>query len=105
VTSVARTTDRPRRRFRIHFNTDDRRHPIENALSVTVFVLGVLALVTGLIVDLHVIASWAGALGFPTGLYAQYISVTTTERSLIVVGLVGSFVGAALGIYHGGFFP
>ena len=44
-------------------------------------------------------------LGFPTGLYAQYISVTTTERSLNIVGLVGSFVGAALGIYHGGFFP
>jgi len=94
-----------RETFRARLNADGRRHPVENMLTLTTLVLGVLAFVTGFIVAAHAIAAWAGVLGFVTGLYAQYISVTTTERSLIVVGLVGSFVGAALGIYHGGFFP
>ncbi|GAA2898157.1 hypothetical protein GCM10020220_104850 [Nonomuraea rubra] len=53
----------------------------------------------------HAIASWFGTLGFGVGLYSQYISATTPQRSLNIVGLVGSFVGAALGIAHGGFLP
>lgn len=86
-------------------DADGRRHPVENALTVTTLVLGLLAFVTGFIVAAHAIASWAGVLGFVIGLYSQYISATTAERSLNVVGMVGAFVGAALGIFHGGFFP
>jgi hypothetical protein len=39
------------------------------------------------------------------GLYSQYVSVTTPQRSLNIMGLVASFVGVALGIAHGGFLP
>lgn len=89
--------------FRSRFNADDRRHPVENMVTFVTLILGLVAFVTGFIVAAHAVASWAGVLGFLIGLYSQYISATTVERSLNVIGLVGSFVGAALGIYHGGF--
>lgn len=90
---------------RLTLNTDGRRHPIENVLTVATLLLGLAALVTGLIVSAHVVACWTGALGFLIGLYAQYVSATTAERALNIVGIVTAFVGAALGIYHGGFLP
>lgn len=89
--------------LRLTLNTDGRRHPIENVLTISTLTLGLLALITGLIVATHAIASWAGAAGFLIGLVAQYVSATTAERALNIVGLVSAFVGAALGIYHGGF--
>ncbi|GAA4569560.1 hypothetical protein GCM10023193_53780 [Planotetraspora kaengkrachanensis] len=90
---------------RFTLNTDGARHPAENVLTVATLLIGILAFVTGFIVRAHMIASWAGALGFLGGLYTQYISATTAQRSLIIVGVVASFVGVALGIYHGGFVP
>ncbi|MBB4699881.1 hypothetical protein [Sphaerisporangium siamense] len=95
----------PLGRHRLTLNTDGKRHPLQNIMTTATLTLGVLALVTGFVVDLHMAASWAGVLGFLGGLYAQYISATTAERSLNIVGIVGAFVGAALGIYHGGFIP
>ncbi|MFD0657239.1 hypothetical protein [Thermocatellispora tengchongensis] len=93
------------RPFRLTLNSDGRSHPVENLLSIATLVVGLLAFITGFIPGAHVIASWAGALGFGGGLYSQYISATTPERALNVVGIVASFVGVALGIYHGGFMP
>ncbi|MEO3811377.1 hypothetical protein ABGB17_20480 [Sphaerisporangium sp. B11E5] len=90
---------------RLTLNSDGQRHPLENALTLTALGLGVVALACGLIVQAHVAASWAGALGFPIGLYAQYVSATTAERSINIVGIIMSFVGVALGIFHGGFIP
>jgi hypothetical protein len=74
-------------------------------MTIATLLLGIVAFVTGFIVSAHVIASWVGAIGFCGGLYAQYISSTRAQRSLIIVGVVGSFVGVALGIAHGGFMP
>ncbi|GLX01049.1 hypothetical protein [Microtetraspora sp. NBRC 16547] len=91
--------------FRLTLNTDGRPHTLENALAVGTLVFGLLAIVSGFFVGLHVVASWVGAIGFLGGLYAQYVSVTTPQRSIIICGIVGSFVGAALGIAHGGFLP
>lgn len=99
-----RARERARTPFRL-LNTGGGRHPVENALAVTTLVLGLVAFVSGLIVAAHVVASWTGALGFGVGLIAQYVSATTAERSVIVVGIVASFVGAVLGIAHGGFVP
>jgi hypothetical protein len=96
-------TRRGNERLRLTLNTDGRRHPIENVLTISTIVLGLLAFVTGFIVSAHPVASWAGVFGFVIGLIAQYVSATTAERALNIVGIVGSFVGAALGIYHGGF--
>jgi hypothetical protein len=90
--------------FRL-LNSDGRPHLVENVLSVGTLICGLVAFATGLIPGAHVIASWLGALGFVGGLYSQYVSATTPERALNIVGIVGSFVGAAFGIYHGGFLP
>ncbi len=51
------------------------------------------------------VSSWFGTLGFGLGLYSQYISATTPQRSLNIIGIVASFVGVALGIASGGFLP
>ncbi|TMS00517.1 hypothetical protein EJK15_01725 [Nonomuraea basaltis] len=94
-----------RERFRLTLNTDGRPHPIENVLAVATLALGVVAFVSTFWIAAHPISAWAGTLGFGVGLYSQYVSETTPQRSLNIVGLVGSFVGAALGIAHGGFLP
>ncbi|MBO3750264.1 hypothetical protein J5X84_29640 [Streptosporangiaceae bacterium NEAU-GS5] len=86
-------------------NTDGESHTVENVLAIGTLVCGVIAFITGFIVSAHVIASWFGALGFGGGLYAQYVSATTPQRSVIIAGVVASFVGVALGIAHGGFIP
>jgi len=36
------------------------------------------------------------------GLYAQMMSATREQRILIVTGMIGAFVGLALGLAHGG---
>ncbi|SDL53408.1 hypothetical protein SAMN05421874_12371 [Nonomuraea maritima] len=94
-----------RERFRFTLNTDGRPHPTENALAIATLACGIVAFVATFWPAAHVVSSWIGTLGFGMGLYSQYVSATTPQRALNVVGLVGSFVGAALGIAHGGFLP
>jgi hypothetical protein len=91
--------------FNLTLNTDGRPHPRENLMAIATLLCGLVAFVAGFIVRAHVIASWAGAIGFCGGLYAQFVSETTAQRAVIIVGVVASFVGAALGIAHGGFVP
>jgi hypothetical protein len=91
--------------FRLTLNTDGRHHTVENILTFSTLILGLVAFVSGIIVSGHVIASWAGTLGFAGGLYSQYVSATTPERALNIIGIIAAFVGAAFGIYHGGFMP
>ncbi|WP_236003437.1 hypothetical protein [Nonomuraea antri] len=92
-------------RFRLTLNSDGHPHPVENILAVATLVCGLVAFVATFFPAAHMISSWFGTLGFGVGLYSQYISATTPQRSLNIVGLVASFVGAALGIAHGGFLP
>ncbi|MDF5756135.1 hypothetical protein [Spongiactinospora sp. TRM90649] len=93
------------RPFRLTLNSDGLSHPVENLLSIATLLCGLVAFVTGFIPQAHVIASWAGALGFGGGLYSQYVSATTAERAVNIVGIVASFVGVTQGIFHGGFVP
>ncbi|GAA3132332.1 hypothetical protein GCM10010466_23660 [Planomonospora alba] len=86
-------------------DADGRPHPLENGLSIATFTLGVIAFVCGLFPGAHVAAAWLGAVGFWGGFYSQYVSATTPERALNIIGIVASFVGVAMGIYHGGFLP
>lgn len=90
---------------RMRLNSDGRRHPVQNILSVVTLACGVVAFVTAFIPSAHAIAAWFGVVGFVGGLFSQYVSATTAERSLNIVGIVASFVGVAFGIYHGGFYP
>ena len=92
-------------RFRLTLNSDGHRHPVENTLAIATVVCGLVAFAALFFPGGHVIASWFGTLGFGTGLYSQYVSATTPQRSLNVVGLVASFLGVALGIAGGGFLP
>ncbi|GIH29570.1 hypothetical protein Aph01nite_78800 [Acrocarpospora phusangensis] len=89
--------------FRLTLNTDGRPHTRENILAVGTFLVGVLAFILGFVVSAHVVATALGIIGFAGGLFAQYVSVTTPQRSIIIMGIVASFVGALLGIAHGGF--
>ncbi|HEU5157589.1 MAG TPA: hypothetical protein VFU43_11380 [Streptosporangiaceae bacterium] len=84
-------------------NTDGERHPKENSLAVVSFVLGIAAFALGLVVAAHLPAAIIGIVGFPIALYSQMVSATTGERWLNVIGMIGSFIGLALAIAHGGF--
>ncbi|MER6952011.1 hypothetical protein ABZ297_02030 [Nonomuraea sp. NPDC005983] len=92
-------------RFRLTLNSDGQSHPIENLMAISTLVCGLVAFVATFFPGGHVVSSWFGTLGFGMGLYSQYISVTTPQRSLNIVGVVASFVGVALGIARGGFLP
>jgi hypothetical protein len=89
----------------VTLNSDGQRHPLENGLAVFTLVTGVVSFATGWVVSQHMIATITGAASLLVGLYAQLISATRAERMVIVTGLVAAFVGAALGIAHGGFTP
>lgn len=89
----------------VTLNTDGSRHPLENSLAMFTLVAGVVAFAFGFVVSRHVVASWLGLAALLVGLYAQMISATRAERMIIVTGLVAAFVGLALGLGHGAFFP
>lgn len=86
------------------FATDGRPHPLQNVLMIVAGVLGILAFVTAMFHNLHLISSWAGLIGLLTGAYGQYISKTTWERFALVLGMGASGVGLLLGVAHGGLF-
>ncbi|MEW1698242.1 hypothetical protein ACIQCR_01945 [Streptomyces sp. NPDC093249] len=86
------------------FATDGKPHPIQDTLVGVTLVLGVLAFATAQFSNLHLLSSWAGLVGIVTGGYGQFISVTTRERFLLIIGLGMSAVGFFLGMAHGGLF-
>ncbi|MFI6702273.1 hypothetical protein ACIBJC_25445 [Streptomyces sp. NPDC050509] len=86
------------------FSTDGKSHPLQDTLIVVTLALGLLAFVTAFFHQLHLISSWAGLVGILTGAYGQFISVTTRERFLLIIGLGASAVGFFLGMAHGGLF-
>ncbi|GAA1151518.1 hypothetical protein GCM10009654_03590 [Streptomyces hebeiensis] len=86
------------------FSTDGKRHPLQDTLMAVTLVLGLLAFFTAFFNHLHLLSSWAGLVGILTGAYGQFISVTTRERFLLIIGLGASAVGFFLGMAHGGLF-
>jgi hypothetical protein len=96
---------RPRPRLPFTLNSDGRRHPLENALTIFTLLAGLIAFATGFIVRQHMLATLIGVAALVVGLYAQLVSATREQRILIVTGLVAAFVGVALGLAHGGFTP
>lgn len=92
----------PARLPQVTLNTDGKRHPVENALTIFTFAAGIAAFVLGLITRTHLAATVIGIVAFLVGAYVQLISATREQRMLIVTGMVGAFVGMGLGIAHGG---
>ncbi|MEU3600831.1 hypothetical protein ABZ714_19225 [Streptomyces sp. NPDC006798] len=86
------------------FATDGKPHPLQDTLAGVTLVLGVLAFVSSWFPGLHLLSSWTGLIGILTGAYGQFISETTRERFVLVLGLGASAAGFYLGLAHGGLF-
>ncbi|MFI8517436.1 hypothetical protein ACIGEZ_06360 [Streptomyces sp. NPDC085481] len=84
------------------FATDGKPHPLQDTLMGVTLFLGVLSFITAQFHSLHALASWAGLIGIVAGAYGQFISVTTRERFVLIVGLGASAVGFYLGMFYGG---
>jgi drug/metabolite transporter (DMT)-like permease len=107
-------TVRTRRQSRIphvSLNSDGQPHPVLNALSVFTLVDGLVSFALGMVLvnvssaghGTAVTAAVTGLAALLVGLYAQMMSETREQRILIVTGIIGGFVGLALGLAHGGF--
>lgn len=83
-------------------NTDGRPHPVENSFAAVTLLLGAVAIITSIWPGLHLVSSWFGLIGILTGAWGQFISATTGERFLTVIGLGSAAVGFYLGVAHGG---
>jgi hypothetical protein len=92
-------------------NSDGRRHPVENILTIFTLLVGLASFVLGMIVRnvpnlvaaVHIVATAGGLAAMLVGLYAQMVSATREQRVLIVTGIIAGFVGLALGLSKGGF--
>ncbi|WP_030017086.1 hypothetical protein [Streptomyces monomycini] len=85
-------------------NSDGKAHPVENTLVAVTLVFGVIAFATAHFHHLHLLSSWTGLIGIGTGAWGQFISATTGERFLLIIGLGAAAVGFFLGMAHGGLF-
>lgn len=83
-------------------NTDGNAHPKENTLAVLTAAFGVLAFTSSFFHGLHIMSFYTGLAGLITGLWGQFISVTTAERFVLVIGMGASAWGLGVGLAHGG---
>ncbi|MFG3254011.1 hypothetical protein [Streptomyces sp. NPDC048172] len=86
-------------------NTDGKPHPVENSFAAVTAVLGAVAIITSIWPGLHLISAWTGLAGILTGMWGQFISATTGERFVTIIGLGAAAVGFYLGVAHGGLIP
>jgi hypothetical protein len=88
----------------ITLNTDGKRHPLENSLTVATVGCAIVSLVCIPFVSLHVLASWFAIAGIAIGLRAQLVSATRGERAINVVAIGAAAYGLAFGLVHGGLY-
>ncbi|MFI1798447.1 hypothetical protein ACH427_14010 [Streptomyces sp. NPDC020379] len=104
MTQAARQPRGPRALINSALNSDGKPHPLENTFAAVTIVLGALAFISSAFTNLHLLSSWSGLVGILTGAYGQFISATTGERFLLIIGLGAAAVGFFLGMAHGGLF-
>jgi len=106
------TTSRQPGHLQFSLNSDGQSHKLLNVASVLVLLIGVASFTLGIIirnvsgagsVGWAAVTTSTGLIAMVGGLWAQLVSATTEERILIVTGIIGGFVGFALGLAHGGF--
>ncbi|MFD7238545.1 hypothetical protein ACFWAT_24965 [Streptomyces syringium] len=100
----ARPQQGPRSLLGSVLNSDGKAHPVENTLVAVTIVLGAIAFISSAFHHLHLLSSWTGLVGILTGAWGQFISATTGERFLLVIGLGAAAIGFFLGMAHGGLF-
>jgi hypothetical protein len=81
---------------------DGKPHPLQDTLAGITVVLGIIAIATCGFRGLHILASWTGLFGIFTAVWGQYISATTAERFLLIIGGGASAVGFGIALAHGG---
>ena len=86
----------------VTLNTDGKRHPRENTLTIGTLALGMISIICA-ILGVHTLGVGAGLAGLVVGAYAQMVSATTAERWLIVFGAGSAFVGLGVNLAYGGF--
>ncbi|MFI9250651.1 hypothetical protein [Streptomyces sp. NPDC053069] len=86
------------------FATDGKARPLQDTLMAVTFLLGVLSFATSFFHGLHLLSSWTGLVGLAVGVYGQWISVTTRERFVLILGLGAAGVGFLISMAHGGLF-
>ena len=104
-------TGRTGRLPRLSLNSDGRPHPLLNAASFFVLIVGLVSFALGLFIrsdpgsghGAAVATAVTGLAALLIGLYCQMVSATREERVLIVIGIIAGFIGLALGLAHGGF--
>ncbi|GAA0446010.1 hypothetical protein ACFQ2B_15850 [Streptomyces stramineus] len=104
MTQAARQPHGPRTFIGSALNSDGKPHPVENTFVAVTIVLGALAAISSAFHSLHLLSSWSGLLGILSGAWGQYISQTTGERFLLIIGLGAAALGFFLGMAHGGLF-
>jgi hypothetical protein len=104
--TVRPKTAQPQREPRVIplLDTDGKPHPAEDAFALLTFLLGAVAAITSFWPGLHLVSSWTGLLGILTGARGQFVSVTTAERFVLVIGLGAAALGFFLGMARGGLF-
>jgi hypothetical protein len=103
-------TGRPGRLPRLNLNSDGRPHPLLNAASFSILIVGLFSFAIGLFLRTGpsgehgwaILAAVTGLAGLLVGLFLQMMSATREERIIIVTGIIAAFVGLALGLAHGG---
>ncbi|MEU7132872.1 hypothetical protein [Streptomyces sp. NPDC046261] len=104
MTQAVRQPRGPRTLVGAVLNSDGKPHPVENTFVAVTVVLGALAAISSLWTGLHLLTSWSGLIGVLTGAWGQFISATTGERFLLIIGLGAAAFGLFLGMAHGGLF-
>ncbi|MFI1969922.1 hypothetical protein BLA24_17835 [Streptomyces cinnamoneus] len=104
MTQAVRQPRGPRALISAALNSDGRAHPVENTLAAVTIVLGVVAAVSSIWPSQHLLSSWTGLAGILSGAWGQFISATTGERFLLIIGLGAAALGFFLGMAHGGLF-
>jgi ABC-type dipeptide/oligopeptide/nickel transport system permease subunit len=94
-------TFRPQQVFTL-LNSDGKAHPRENTFALATAVFGLVAAISAIFPAQHLLSSWTGLAGIVTGGYGQFISATTGERFVLIIGLGAAAVGLLLGVAHGG---
>lgn len=96
---------------RLTLNSDGRSHPVLNAMSIFILLIGLVSFVLGIVIrnvshpglGLAVPTGVTGLVSLLGGLYAQMMSATREQRVLIVTGMIAGFVGLAMGLANGAF--